>query len=174
MQNQHVDGIFLVSYYRRQCSIAREFEIETHLSECDACALKAKDAFLFVFTNGDFVPHSMWWITREYMQQVLQARQLGERLSWWRRFFIRALALKISLGNELKDGWTAPTMQFIFWCPECRHYSKDYMHSVDLYMVCYVCGIQYCFRPFRKLYADPAAKVELMLPKSYHRTQKPT
>ncbi len=35
----------------------------------------------------------------------------------------------ISVGMETREGWSGYLEFFVFWCPECSAFSKDYGHS---------------------------------------------
>ena len=59
----------------------------------------------------------------------------------------RLTGKKISVGLETREGWTGYLEFFVFWCRDCRAFSKDYAHSWPerRYVTCQRCGTNFYF-----------------------------
>lgn len=93
----------------------------------------------------------MDWVAQREAEQAIR------QLSVFGRWRVR-LGRKIYLGHETRPGWRGSLPFYLFWCPACRQYTKDYPHGYvkNQYLICSGCGTRLGFVPlrihFRKFY----------------------
>lgn len=57
---------------------------------------------------------------------------------------------KIRLPKEQRQGWTEKLPFYLFWCAECKEFTKDYPHGhiERQYLTCSHCNAYYSFVPW--------------------------
>ena len=58
-----------------------------------------------------------------------KAQEAVKKMTQWQKFKIVVLGMRIYLGHERHEGWSAANPFYLFWCYACGKYSKDYPHS---------------------------------------------
>ena len=86
----------------------------------------------------------------------LEAQRAWRELPKWKRSAIKAFGIRYKLGQEQKEGFTAPLPFFLFFCERCGHESKDYPHGhIDRqYLLCSNCDITHNFVPYWVPFAE--------------------
>lgn len=70
-----------------------------------------------------------------------------EKLSGFQKLLVR-LGRIWYLREETREGWTGYAPFYLFWCPECQSYYKDYRHGHRPYVTCHRCMIHYSLEPW--------------------------
>jgi hypothetical protein len=81
--------------------------------------------------------------------EIQRARREAEKSSRFNRFLMIYLGMKICLGEEQREGWTAPIPVYLFWCGDCEHWAISYPHGFieTQRLVCSNCQVNHDFVP---------------------------
>lgn len=81
---------------------------------------------------------------------AIEARSQAETLRPFKIFLAKFWGRKIYIGHEQKEGFTAPTPFYLFWCHHCDHWAKDYPHGYPerRHLYCSYCNVRYNFVPW--------------------------
>ena len=64
------------------------------------------------------------------------------RLSPFEKYKIEHFGKIMPVGKEMREGFTAPIMFYVFWCSECEDFSYDYLHGHNPYLICHRCDMR--------------------------------
>lgn len=75
------------------------------------------------------------------LSDQLELQKTLARLPKWKLALAKYRGTKISVGMETREGWSGYLEFFVFWCPDCEAFSKDYAHSwpEKRYVTCQRC-----------------------------------
>lgn len=66
-----------------------------------------------------------------------EAQEAVKKMSWWQKFKVKVLGIKIFVGYETLEEAKAPL--YLFWCKYCKHFAKDRRHGYKR-LNCSFCG----------------------------------
>lgn len=78
--------------------------------------------------------------------ELLDTQKAIREIPEWKLRFAQQTGWKIPVGPETRPGWSGSIPFYVFYCPDCEVFSKDYGHSwpESRYVNC-----QRCDRLFR-------------------------
>lgn len=76
-----------------------------------------------------------------------EAQEELEKLTEFQKLLIKLGRIRY-LGEETRESWTGFVSFYLFWCPECQSYYKDYRHGHRPCVTCYRCMIHYSLEPW--------------------------
>lgn len=81
---------------------------------------------------------------RVRLKLLAKEHVLLRRVPMWKIVLAAFCGYKIPVGAEIREGWSGYIEFFVFRCPRCGYFSKDYPHSFPQtrYLTCQHCKMK--------------------------------